>query len=51
MEQNNKITLAEAYNKSEYPILGNGKWNVQLLKEALEHVDGGWQETAMEQAK
>lgn len=40
MEQNNKITLAEAYNKSEYPILGNGKWNVQMLKEAFEHVDG-----------
>ncbi|MCM3129122.1 threonine aldolase family protein [Paenibacillus provencensis] len=40
MEQYNNMTLSEAYNKSEYPILGNGRWNIQMLKDAFEHMDG-----------
>ncbi|TFE19880.1 threonine aldolase family protein [Cohnella luojiensis] len=33
-------TLSEAYKHAKYPIVGHGKRNVQVLKEALEQYDG-----------
>lgn len=36
----NQLTLAEAYQRASYPVLGNGKRNIQVLKDALEEVDG-----------
>ncbi|MDQ6419424.1 beta-eliminating lyase-related protein [Paenibacillus sp. LHD-117] len=30
----------EAYQQAKYPLLGHGKRDVQVLKEALEHADG-----------
>ncbi|QJD87731.1 threonine aldolase family protein [Cohnella herbarum] len=35
-----KVSLLEAYNKADYPIGGNGKRNVQVLKEVIENTDG-----------
>lgn len=32
-------TLIEAYNQASYPLIGHGKRNVQVLKEALEQWD------------
>ncbi|MBB6637206.1 threonine aldolase family protein [Cohnella thailandensis] len=37
---NEKMTLAEAYNRCDYPVPGNGKRTVRMLKEALERVEG-----------
>lgn len=37
---NNQISLAEAYQRAPYPVLGNGKRDIQVLKDALEKVDG-----------
>lgn len=34
-------SLAEAYRHSKYPLLGHGKRDVQVLKEALEAADAG----------
>lgn len=33
-------TLMEAYNQSNYPLIGHGKRDAQVLKEAFEHVEG-----------
>lgn len=35
-----KASLLEAYNKADYPIGGNGKRNIQVLKEVLDNADG-----------
>lgn len=34
-------TLIEAYNQASYPLIGHGRRNVQVLKEALGQWDGG----------
>ncbi|MCM3625788.1 aminotransferase class I/II-fold pyridoxal phosphate-dependent enzyme [Paenibacillus glycanilyticus] len=33
-------TLLEAYNTAEYPVLGHGKRNVQVLKDTFDHLQG-----------
>ncbi|RUS47948.1 low specificity L-threonine aldolase [Cohnella sp. AR92] len=37
---NESRTLLEAYNQTEFQVPGNGKRTVQVLKEALDRVDG-----------
>ncbi|GMK38561.1 hypothetical protein PCCS19_16150 [Paenibacillus sp. CCS19] len=34
------VTLTEAYNNAPYPMIGHGKRNVHVLKEAFESIDG-----------
>ncbi|WP_132305372.1 beta-eliminating lyase-related protein [Paenibacillus sp. BK033] len=33
-------TLLEAFNAAEYPVVGHGKRNVQVLKDTFDHLDG-----------
>ncbi|WP_317981994.1 threonine aldolase family protein [Paenibacillus glycanilyticus] len=33
-------TLLEAFNTAEYPVVGHGKRNVQVLKDTFDHLDG-----------
>lgn len=35
-----KLTLAEAFAKTAYPVVGHGIRNIQVLKESLAHIDG-----------
>ncbi|WP_274362826.1 threonine aldolase family protein [Paenibacillus thermotolerans] len=36
----NQLTLSEAYYASAHPLIGNGKRNVQVLKEAFDNMNG-----------
>ena len=33
------MSLVEAFKQTQYQIAGNGKRNIQILKEAFEHID------------
>lgn len=37
---NENLTLSEAFKQTTYPLSGHGPRSIQVLKEALEHIDG-----------